>query len=276
MLWRRNSFQATSLLALCVICIGLFFIERGWLNAISLTELQDTDATLRAQSLQMIPPVTRSASAGEATTPTPERRDSSMLGPSLLSSGSATHATIIKPPRGEAVKQPSSPVGKGGDEVDSTIEYPQSDGQEEEEVVEGGRGVLPPQFSESFDRGIIIFAYNPSPTKVERYVKEAAESVASLRVYNKTVRVALATNRNVTEVELHAMGFSDMMHIISDLPDHEEPQWWTRTRYLLKSPYDKTIQVRCVFCNSFQERLKNGRLLKGRRSSDKESTKFWV
>jgi len=105
-----------------------------------------------------------------------------------------------------------------------------------------------PTFTESFARGIIYFAYSPSTVKLKKYIKAAADSVSTLRTFNKSIRVALATNGNVSQTELRSMGFSDMVAIDSaDVPDHEGPQWWTRTLYLSKSPYNQTIQVHLKF-----------------------------
>jgi len=97
--------------------------------------------------------------------------------------------------------------------------------------------------SDSFSRGVMYFAYSPSADKTKQYIKNSANSLSSVRMFNKTIRAALATNGNVSESELREMGFSDLVPIDNNDVLPGKKQWWTRTLYLNKSPYDQTIQV---------------------------------
>jgi len=97
--------------------------------------------------------------------------------------------------------------------------------------------------SESFSRGVMYFAYSHSPDKIKQYIKNSANSLSSVRMFNKTIRAALATNGYVNQSELREMGFSDLVRIDNKDVLPGKKQWWTRTLYLNKSPYDQTIQV---------------------------------
>jgi len=212
---RGRTLHTPSIFALSLICSTLLF-QKGWLTTLSFLQSSSFETSLGVKSLHL---TTLAAQPFRNISVTPGARGNE-VDHSTRSRNTASATLLQIPPNEEDV------LGGMTDE---------------QEVIKQD-----PAISESFARGVMYFAYSPSKSKLKRYIKAAADSLSTLRTYNKSIRAALATNGNVSQTELHAMGFSDMVSIDNtDVPKHGGAQWWTRTLYLTRSPYSKTIQVIC-------------------------------
>lgn len=96
--------------------------------------------------------------------------------------------------------------------------------------------------------GVLYFAYQSDPEAREKIIGNMVASIKSLRQHNPCLKVAVATNAPVTEKVLASWNANDLIIIndndlIRDASGEPVRQWWTRTLYLPRSPYDRTIQI---------------------------------
>jgi hypothetical protein len=114
---------------------------------------------------------------------------------------------------------------------------------------------------DSLQYGILYFAYHIDRNRTNDIMANVVTSIKGLRLHNPCVQVAVASNHILGQPsELRSWGINDTLLIDNDDilegPDSKHGrQWWTRTVYLAKTPYNYTIQLdsdRCV-CGNIQE-----------------------
>lgn len=101
----------------------------------------------------------------------------------------------------------------------------------------------------SFEHGVLYFAYHVNRNRTKNMMANVCESIKSLKRHNPCVKVAVASNHVIgTPRELQSWGIDDVVLIdqndVVEGPDRQRGrQWWTRTLYLSRTPYNYTIQL---------------------------------
>lgn len=102
---------------------------------------------------------------------------------------------------------------------------------------------------ESSEYGVLYFAYHIDPARTKKIMANVVESIKSLRKHNSCVNVAVASNHPIgSSNEMQSWGINNtiLIHpddIIEGPEEKQGRQWWTRTKYLSKSPFNYTIQL---------------------------------
>jgi hypothetical protein len=102
--------------------------------------------------------------------------------------------------------------------------------------------------------GILLFAYNPKQAAMHQYVKFCEESARTFKKHND---IDITFVSNVRGYDVENSPFDNVMNVpLSDIPSAR--QWWTRTKYLGKSPYNVTLAVDCDAwcCSPFTHRFR--------------------